>query len=58
MDIDRQGYCLRLARHQAVPFWKDAVVRKAAEGLPLAITISDDEEGPDDVDVESENGEE
>jgi hypothetical protein len=58
VDIDHQGYCLRLARHQAVPFWKDAVVREAAESLPLAITISDDDEVPDDVDVESENGEE
>ena len=57
VDIDHQGYCLRLARHQAVPFWKDAVVGKAAESLPLAITVSDDDV-PDDVDVEEEDVEE
>jgi hypothetical protein len=53
VDIDHQGYCLRLARHQAVPFWMDTVVKKAAGSLPVAIIVSDDEI-PDDVDEEDE----
>ena len=57
VDIDHQGYCLRLARHQAAPFWKDTVVGKAAASLPMAITVSDDDV-PDDVDVEEGDTEE